>query len=58
MWKFNMSNKTVWVVIVILVLAGLYYWSKPAVAPVEPTPAPVPVETVPLVPAAPEVPVQ
>ena len=30
----NMGNKTVWVVVVILVLVGLYYWSQP-VAPVE-----------------------
>jgi hypothetical protein len=30
-----MSNKTVWVVVAILVLGGLYYWMKP-VADVQP----------------------
>lgn len=28
-----MSNKTVWVVVVLLVLVGLYYWMQPS-APV------------------------
>ena len=50
-----MSNKTVWIVIVILVLLGLWYWSQPA-APVTPTPVVAPTETVPLVPASPEAP--
>ena len=51
----KMSNKTVWVVIVVLVLAGLYYWSTPA-APVEEAPVAPVVDTT-VVPVAPEVPV-
>ena len=52
-----MNNKVVWVVVVILVLVGLYYWSQPAAdvssAPVE-TPA---AESIPAIPAEIEVPV-
>lgn len=35
-----MSNKTVWVVVVLLVLVGLYYWAQPSATEVVVPPAP------------------
>lgn len=45
-----MSNKTVWVVVAILVLGGLYYWMMPA-ADVQPAAGEPAVGTVPAAPA-------